>query len=324
MKINDLLRITSRTFAIGIERLPAVLCEATTVAYLLLRVSDYLEDNEEMETAEKIALLNQWVNVLRGLEPVDGIVARVANADVGNPDAIVTQHAAEILLHLYELPEPVREIITHHVINSTEGMARWTKIGPHVNDEAELDDYMFEVAGRVGYLMTQLFAWYSLFVRRKQNEMMPLAREFGLALQTVNVIRGMREDFDRGWIYIPKKFITAMGLSSEQLFDPEHRQEALKVLDMMTDKAERHLKNAMTYVKSLPWWLHGIRLGCIFPLMFAIRTLAVSRRNAQVFESEAKITRDEVKKIVFDSTIWGWSNTWLDRYYEELSAEKKV
>jgi hypothetical protein len=41
-------------------------------------------------------------------------------------------------------------------------------------------------------------------------------------------------------------------------------------------------------------------------------------------ESEAKITRDEVKKIVFDSTIWGWSNTWLDRYYEELSAEKKV
>ena len=57
--------------------------------------------------------------------------------------------------------------------------------------------------------------------------------------------------------------------------------------------------------------------------MFAIRTLAVSRRNAQVFESEAKITRDEVRKIVLDSTIWGWSNTWLDRYYEELSVVKK-
>jgi len=323
MNSRDLLRITSRTFAIGIERLPGVLCEATTVAYLLLRVSDYLEDNEEMQADEKIALLNQWVNVLREECAVDEIVARVANADVSNPDAIVTQHAKEILLHLNSLPYEVREIIVRHVINSTQGMARWTKIGPNVNDEAELDDYMFEVAGRVGYLMTQLFAWYSLFIRRKETEIMPLAREFGLGLQTVNVIRGMRGDFDRGWVYIPKKFISAMGLSSEPLFDPEHRQEALKVLDMMTDKAERHLLEALKYVKSLPRWQHGIRLGCIYPLMFAIRTLAVSRRNAQVFESEAKITRDEVKKIVFDSTMWGWSNTWLDRYYEELSVVKK-
>ena len=190
------------------------------------------------------------------------------------------------------------------------------------NDEKDLDDYMFEVAGRVGYLITQLFAWYSLAIRNKEKEIMPLAREFGLGLQTVNVIRGLREDFDRGWVYIPQKFIQDMGLTREQLFAPEHREQALKVLDMMTDKAERHLRQALQYVKSLPWWQHGIRLGCIFPLMFAIRTLAVSRHNAQVFENEAKITRDEVKKIVLDSTLWGWSNLWLDRYYQELNVAR--
>ena len=76
MNSRDLLRITSRTFAIGIERLPGVLCEATTVAYLLLRVSDYLEDNEEMKAEEKIVLLNRWVNVLREECTVDEIVAR--------------------------------------------------------------------------------------------------------------------------------------------------------------------------------------------------------------------------------------------------------
>jgi farnesyl-diphosphate farnesyltransferase len=319
MKPRDLLRITSRTFAIGIERLPGILCDAATVAYLLLRVSDYLEDNREMEADEKVALLNLWVNILRGESGIEHLVARVADADVSNPDAIVTQHAREILLHLRSLPYDVQEIIILHVIRSTQGMARWTRTGPNVDDEADLDDYMFEVAGRVGYLVTQLFAWYSLTIRRKEQDIMPLAREFGLGLQTVNVIRGLREDFDRGWIYVPKKFLSVIGISSEQLFDPIHRQEALKVLDLLTDKAERHLRNALTYVKSLPWWLHGIRLGCIFPLMFAIRTLAVSRRNAQVFESEAKITREDVKKIVFDSTMWGWSNLWLDRYYEELN-----
>jgi farnesyl-diphosphate farnesyltransferase len=320
MNSKDLLRITSRTFAIGIERLPRILCDATTIAYLLLRVSDYLEDNEEMEASEKVVLLNLWVNILREDENIEALTGQITNTDTNNPDAIVAQHSKEILLHLHSLPYAVQEIIIHHVINSTQGMARWTKQGPTVSDEKDLDDYMFEVAGRVGYLITQLFAWYSLTIRRKENEIMPLAREFGLGLQTVNVIRGLREDFDRGWVYVPQKFMLDMGLTKEQLFDPEHREQALKVLDMMTDKAERHLRQALQYVKSLPWWQHGIRLGCIFPLMFAIRTLAVCRHNAQVFESEAKMTRNEVKKIVMDSTLWGWSNQWLDRYYQELNV----
>lgn len=319
MNSKDLLRITSRTFALGIERLPRILCDATTIAYLLLRVSDYLEDNEEMEAREKVILLNLWVNILREEEKIEALTSQLENANTNNPDAIVAQHSKEILLHLHSLPYAVQEIIVRHVINCTQGMARWTKQGPNVKDEKDLDDYMFEVAGRVGYLITQLFAWYSITIRRKEKEIMPLAREFGLGLQTVNVIRGMREDFDRGWVYIPQKFMLDMGLTKEQLFDPRHREQALKVLDMMTDKAERHLRQALLYVKSLPWWQHGIRLGCIFPLMFAIRTLAVCRHNAQVFESEAKMTRTEVKKIVLDTTLWGWSNLWLDRYYQELN-----
>ena len=320
MDAKNLLRTASRTFALGIERLPGTLCEATTIAYLLLRVSDYLEDNEEMDTDRKVVLLNQWVNVLREEADIDTLASQFTLADTTNPDAIVAQHSGEILMQLRSLPPAVQEIIVRHVIHSTQGMARWTKIGPNVADEKEMDDYMFEVAGRVGYLVTQLFAWYSFTIRRKEKEIMPLAREFGLGLQTVNVIRGLREDFERGWVYVPKKFLSEMGLTKEQLFDADNRERALQVLDMLTDKAERHLRGALKYVKALPWWQHGIRLGCIFPLMFAIRTLAVCRRNAQVFESEAKITRADVKKIVVDSTLWGWSNLWLDRYYQELNT----
>ena len=320
MNLRDLLRITSRTFALGIERLPRTLCDATTIAYLLLRVSDYLEDNEDMDADEKVRLMNLWVNILREEERIETLTSQLGNADTSNPDAIVAQHSKEILQHLHSLPYQVQEIITQHVISSTQGMARWTEHGPNVKDENDLDDYMFEVAGRVGYLVTQLFAWYSFTIRLKLKDIMPLAREFGLALQTVNVIRGIREDYDRGWVYIPQKFLSEIGLSADQLFDPQYRQQALQVLNKMTEKAERHLRHALTYVKALPWWQHGIRLGCIFPLMFAIRTLAVSRNNAEVFGSETKITREEVKKIVVDSTLWGWSNIWLDTYYEKLST----
>lgn len=318
--LRDLLRTASRTFAIGIEQLPKALCNATTVAYLLLRVSDYLEDNEEMPAERKIALLSLWEEILKENARVEELTNQIQNVDTSNPDAIVAQHAADILEQLKSLPDVAQETIQQHVINSTHGMARWVARGPQVNDEADMDDYMFEVAGRVGYLMTNLFSWYTSAIRNKKNILLPLARESGLALQTVNVIRGLRKDYERGWVYIPKSFLAAVNLSTHEMFQPENSTEAIKVLDMLADKAERHLHGALTYIKSLPRWQHRIRLACIFPLMFAIRTLAISRRNVQVFESEAKITREEVKQIVKDATLWGWSNLWLDSYSQKLNV----
>jgi len=320
MNLRDLLRITSRTFAIGIEQLPAVLCDAGTVAYLLLRVSDYLEDNEDMPSEKKIDLLNLWAEILKGNATCADLTSQIQVIDSTNPDALVAQHAEDVMTQLAALPTEVQQIIKENIISSTLGMARWVERGPQVDDEADMDDYMFEVAGRVGYLLTHLFAWYSTNIRNKKDMLLPLAREFGLALQTVNVIRGLRKDYERGWVYVPKKFLAVVNLTAGELFKPENRAEAIKVLDMLADKAERHLHGALTCVKNLPPWQHRIRLACIFPLMFAIRTLAISRRNASVFESEAKITREEVKRIVLDSTLWGWSNLWLDSYYKKLNV----
>ena len=322
LSLRDLLRTASRTFAIGIEQLPGVLSDAGTVAYLLLRVSDYLEDNEDMPAQRKIVLLNLWAEILKSNAKVEELTSQIQNVDTSNPDAVVAQHTKDILLRLSSLPTEVQEIIIHHVIKTTYGMARWVERGPQVMDEADMDDYMFEVAGRVGYLLTHLFAWYSIAIRNKKDKLLPLSREFGLALQTVNVIRGLRKDYERGWVFVPKKFLAAANLTAHELFQPENRAEAIKVLDMLADKAERHLHAALGCVKSLPPWQHRIRLACIFPLMFAIRTLAISRRNAQVFESEAKITREEVKRIVMDATLWGWSNSWLDSYYQKLNIVK--
>lgn len=315
--LQDLLLKASRTFTIGINRLPAVLRESVTVAYLLLRVSDYFEDNEVMKAQEKVEALLLWDRVLAGAAETAELVSRVL-PEAENPDAEVAQHTVEILDRLHRFPAMVQEIIIKHVSYSTRGMAYWVNRGPIVNDETDLDNYMFEVAGRVGYLLTDLFSWYSATIRRKKDLIMPLAREFGLALQTVNVIRGLREDFERGWVFVPAIYCSAVQLSPDQLFQADHSTEALKVLDMLVQKAEGHLRNALTYIQALPVWQHGIRLFCIFPFLFAVRTLAVSRANIQVFESEVRITRDEVKRIVVASTLWGWSNSWLTRYTARL------
>lgn len=318
LTLKQLLRTSSRTFAIGIERLPKRLNQPMTTAYLLLRVSDYLEDNVEMPAAQKVDLLNKWEQVLEGKLPLHELNRQLTFPDQPTPDAVVALNVDKVYASLQSLPSEVRGPIIKHVGDSTRGMARWVARGPDVQNENDMDDYMHEVAGRVGYLVTEIFAWYSHFIRSNLVQLIPLARECGLALQTVNIIRGLRDDFERGWIFIPESFCEEAGLPREALFDPAHRDQAMVVIDRLANKADRHLENAKTYYKALPPWQHAIRLSCLYPLLFAARTLAISRHNHQVLFSNAKMTREEVVSIVKKSTLFGWSNWWVERYFDQL------
>jgi phytoene/squalene synthetase len=244
----------------------------------------------------------------------------VSFPDEMTPDGLVAQHVVQVVEALRRLPEEVYVPIVKHVRDSTQGMARWVSRGPLVRTEADMDDYMHEVAGRVGYLVTDLFAWYSQPIRRRKERLMPLARECGLALQTVNILRGLRDDYERGWIFVPESFCAQANISRRSLFDPAYHEQAMQVVDMLSDKAERHLQASMTYFQTLPPWQHAIRLSCLFPLLLAVRTLAVCRRNQRVLDSTAKVGRSEVIQIVRDSTVWGWSNWWVERYAQRLAV----
>ncbi|HEY9165858.1 MAG TPA: squalene/phytoene synthase family protein [Candidatus Kryptonia bacterium] len=318
MHTSEMLRAVSRTFALSIERLPGRLRDATTTAYLLFRVSDCLEDNNNLIAPRKAELLRLWAKMLVDSVPVESLTGAIRHLDESDPEVYVARHADEVLDRLHQLPAGIQEIIANHVNQTSLGMARWQEIGPEVQDEQELDDYMHEVAGRVGYLITDLFAWYSPAIMERKPKLLPLARQFGLALQTVNIIRGIRKDYERGWVYVPRTFYEPLGLTRESLLARENADQILQMIDKLADKAETHLVYGLNYITSLPNRLHGIRLACIWPLMFAVRTLAVSRNNINVILSEAKITRAEIRKIVRETTMFGWSNDWLVNYYRRL------
>jgi farnesyl-diphosphate farnesyltransferase len=311
MDLCETLRNVSRTFAISIEQLPAELRDAVMIAYLMFRVSDCLEDTDELEAERKAELLRLWAKVLDGNEAVNTLTGAVSNLDTSDPEVYVTQHADQLLDELHKLPEQNQDSIIFHVHKTSLGMARWQDHGPYVETEEEMDDYMFEVAGRVGYMLTDLFA-------KQKDKLRPLAREFGLALQTVNIIRGMRKDYERGWVFIPRSFYEPLGLTRDSLFVPENQVQALQVVARLADKAETHLRNGLQYIINIPPTHYRIRLACSWPLFFAIKTLAVSRDNIHVILNEAKITRAEVMRIIRKTTLMGWSDHWLRSYYAEL------
>src|SRR6202008_4762188 len=95
---RELLRSASRTFALSIERLPGVVGEAMCLSYLLLRVSDFLEDNDYMPVERKVSLLRLWAGTLAGETPAGELVAQLADhAPGGDPDAVVAANAVEIM-----------------------------------------------------------------------------------------------------------------------------------------------------------------------------------------------------------------------------------
>jgi farnesyl-diphosphate farnesyltransferase len=317
---NELLHAASRTFALGIDLLPEPLRSEIEVAYLLLRVSDYLEDNERMPEGRKVTLLRQWARVLAEEEPVEPLARELATVPDQTPDALVARNTIQVYRALEAARGEVRPILVRHVRDSTLGMARWAERGPDIRDEADLDDYMHEVAGRVGWLLTEVFSLYVPEVAREREPMMHLGREFGLALQTVNVIRGLHGDWERGWVFIPRSFVPN-GVEPRRLFEPEGRDRAteLAILDRLVPKAEAHLRAAQGYIARIPAREGGIRRFCLLPYLFAVRTLAISRRNPRVFEEETKISRPEVKRIVFWSRLLGGSDRWVDWYARRLA-----
>jgi farnesyl-diphosphate farnesyltransferase len=320
MRPNEMLLAVSRTFALSIERLPLILRDAVTMAYLLLRVSDCLEDNDLLAAARKAELLRLWAQVLSDSTPVASLTSAIVHLDESNPEVYVAQHAGQLLEQVRQLPPGIQEIIISHVNQTSLGMARWQDHGPEVHNEEEMDDYMDQVAGRVGYLLTDLFAWYLPVVMERKAKLLPLSRHFGLGLQTVNIIRGLRKDYDRGWVYVPRTFYEPLGLTRDSLLAQENASKISQMIDQLANKAETHLQYGLSYITSLPRWQHGIRLACMWPLLFAVKTLAISRNNINVVLTEAKITRAEVKTIMRKTTLFGWSNAWLINYYHGLHS----
>lgn len=316
----EMLGRVSRTFALSNRCLPRRFRRAMTLAYLLLRVSDFLEDNHELSAGRKRDLLVLWDRILGGVARKRQLIRELRSVSwpSDNVEAEVASRFPEIMRRLDRLPESQHAVVRRWVRETTRGMALWQERGSVFEQEEDLDDYMHYVAGIVGYMITEVFSVVSLLIAGRRRELMPLGREYGLGLQTVNIIRGLRKDHERGWIFVPESFCHDEGMEPEELFDPAQLPRSLRVVQRLSVKAERHLLAGLSFVMKLPRSMHRVRLATMWPLLFAARTLAISRENPAVLLGEAKISRREVKAIIRHTSAMGWSNAWLARYYRSL------
>lgn len=160
---------------------------AMTVVYAFCRVvDDAVDDAPDAETARHH--LDFWQRELEVARPEQ------ATSPVGRELAEVVQRFGVPVARLLDLIEGCRTDI------DPDGIA----------DEAELERYCYRVASAVGLACLPILGADGDGARR-------FAVELGHALQLTNVLRDLRGDAEIGRCYVPRTWLAAVGLQSDDL-----------------------------------------------------------------------------------------------------------
>jgi len=185
----------------------------------------------------------------------------------------------------------------------------------------DLDEYMYYVAGTVGRLLTALFQHFSHKITPAVAQRMDQVSEsFGKGLQMVNIIRDMAGDLRRGQSYIPDEILQKYELTRRTIFHASNRDKAEQLFNELIQTAVDHLDNALKYVVTIPKEETRIRLFCLLPMFWALRTLEVIQKNtlALLEADKVKISRRTIRIEFLKSLILAFSNRLTIRHYNKI------
>ena len=192
-----LLKKVARSFQLSLRILPASLRPSLSLAYMLARASDTIADASSSPDFQRLALLRGLPDLFPEKSP-----------DLGLKDS--ERELLRILPRLLEalktLPDRNEIIAQWRIILRGQifDVERFAQPDSAPLTPEELEEYTYLVAGSVGEFWTRLcFKHVPGYSTKPLEEMLPLARCFGQALQLINILRDRRSDADAGRVYIP-------------------------------------------------------------------------------------------------------------------------
>jgi len=97
----------------------------------------------------------------------------------------------------------------------------------------ELYRYCYQVASVVGLTTIHIFGFDT-------PSALPLAEKCGVAFQLTNILRDIREDAERGRIYLPAEDLRSFGVTEDDLRAGNRSEAVLKLLRFEAERARRY------------------------------------------------------------------------------------
>jgi farnesyl-diphosphate farnesyltransferase len=326
---GPILRSVSRSFYLSLRILPRPLRDPLSLAYLLARATDTIADTPEPPAELRIEALQNLAWVIQGTATCE------TAASIGDSFGPLQSNEAEralidalpAALKWLELLDErdrceVREVLEK--INRGQmldlerfGTSTSTSIKA-LRTSGDLDEYTYLVAGCVGEFWTRVcFAHVEKFCDRHEPAMLALGVQYGKGLQLINILRDAGSDLREGRCYLPAEELDLLGLAPDQVLADHGRAEP--VMEHWREKAGRDLAAGLEYACAIRSW--RVRLATALPALIGARTLSLLRAaGSEVFGHKVKVTRAEVRAILFSITLKLASPHSLRKTFHRLSS----
>lgn len=106
----------------------------------------------------------------------------------------------------------------------------------------DLKKYCYSVASIVGLTCIEIFGY-------KYEETKNYAINLGYAFQLTNIIRDIKNDKDRGYIYIPKEDLIRFKYSEEDLFNEVYNENFVELMSFQVKRAREYYHKARSFLR---------------------------------------------------------------------------
>jgi farnesyl-diphosphate farnesyltransferase len=182
---------------------------------------------------------------------------------------------------------------------------------------ADLDEYTYLVAGCVGEFWTRLCLRHvSNFAEMPEEEMSGLGKEYGKALQLINILRDAGSDLRAGRCYFPEEELTSARMTAAQILSEPER--FCPIYLSWVEKAQRGLERGMQYSRAIQ--NRRVRAATVLPALIGARTLGFLREaGIAVLDRRIKVSRYEVRGIIASLAITLASRSQIDAMFDRAN-----
>jgi 15-cis-phytoene synthase len=214
-EVERLTRRRARNFAYGIMVLPREKRRAIAAIYAFARRVDDIADGD-LEPDRKRTQLNEVRAALDAHPEDDAMLVALADARTRFP-----------------IPDAALHALVDGGIQDLD-QSRYT-------DFEELRGYCTKVAGAVGVCCVAVYG--SDDVRR--------AETLGIALQLINIIRDVREDWELGRVYLPQDELSSFGVSESDIAAGDMTSAWHPFMSFQAERARAYLQDGLGLLASL-------------------------------------------------------------------------
>ena len=231
-------RQEAKNFYWAFRVLPRAKSDAMCAVYAFMRRADDLSDDETQSIEERRILMAAWQTRWRAFSS--------RSIDAGEEEAVFL--ALSDAQRRFRIPqELLQELIEGVTMDLQPRTTGAEGLQTFVTFE-ELYRYCYLVASVVGLVCIRIFGYTDL---RAES----LAEETGVAFQLTNILRDVKEDAERGRLYVPEEMLTEFGvpvtrmhaLAAGSAMSPEERA----MLATLGVRAEKYYGSARKLIPLL-------------------------------------------------------------------------